>query len=259
MPTSPAHTADEIVDSIRSLIDRVGDSKLSQDIAKRGHGTADLLGEAGAEVGDRAAEAWRETESIRNDASKRVARATSDAAKWSEHTWRKSLRPTLRDLWKRRTLAIGAAGAAVPAGREMVDSAAVRLGLREREERHWGAFFLGLIIGAAAGAIIALLTTPKRGSEMRHEIGTRADEMATRAKDAEWVPIFHAEEDEPTNGRPGAGAETAAAESVDPKPPKRRASPPTNAAGEGASARAADVTAEAINDSFDAAERKPKQ
>jgi len=256
MPTSPAHTADEIVDSIRSLIDRVGDSKLTQEAARRGHGTADLLAEAGAEVGDRASDAWRDTESIRDDAAKLVARATSDAAKWSEHTWRKSLRPTLRDLWKRRTLAIGAAGAAVPAGREMVDSAAVRLGLREREERHWGAFFLGLVLGAAAGAIIALLTTPKRGSEMRQEIGARADEMATRAKDAEWVPIFR-EDDEPTNGRPATAAD--AADATDAKRPVRRASTGTSATGKAAAARAADATAGPPSESIDAADRKPKK
>jgi gas vesicle protein len=203
MPTGPASTADEIADTIRSLIDRVADAKLTQEMAKRGQEVAGIVAERGAEVGDRASEAWRDSRPLRRDAAKRAARAGSDAARWSDQTWRSSLRPMIKDLWKRRTLAIGAAGAAVPAAQELVDSAAVRLGLRERqEERHWGAFFLGLLIGAAAGAIAALLTTPKRGEEMRRELAEKAEEVRTeisaRAKDTEWVPIF--QKDQPTNG-----------------------------------------------------------
>ena len=134
----------------------------------------------------------RDSRPIRRDAAKRVSRAANDTAKWSNRTWRKALLPALDDLWKRRTLAVGAAGAAIPAGREIVDTAAQRLGLRQREERHWGAFFLGILLGAAAGAVVAMLTTPKRGSEMRRELGVRADEIATKAKD-EWVPMFQRE------------------------------------------------------------------
>jgi gas vesicle protein len=179
MPTGPASTADELTDTIRSLIDRLVDAKLTQDVAKRG-----------AEVGALANEAWRDSRPLRRDAAKRLAEATEEATKWSDRTWRKSLRPLVKDLWSRRTMAIGAAGAAVPVGRELVDTAAVRLGIKEKqEERHWGAFFLGLLIGAIGGAIAAMLTTPKRGEEMRHELGVKADEIATRAKD-EWVPIF---------------------------------------------------------------------
>ena len=172
MPTSPASTADEITDAIRSLVDRLADAKLTQDVAKRG-----------AEVGAMANEAWRDSRPLRRDAAKRLAQATDDATKWSDQTWRKSLRPLLKDMWNRRTLAIGAAGAAVPAAQELVDTAAVRLGIKQQEEeRHWGAFFLGLLIGAAAGAIAAMLTTPKRGAEMRQELGARAQEIATKAK-----------------------------------------------------------------------------
>ena len=57
-------------------------------------------------------------------AAKRVAKASGEAAKWSDQTWRKSLRPALKDAWKRRTIALGAAGAAVPAGREIVEVSA---------------------------------------------------------------------------------------------------------------------------------------
>ena len=189
MPTSPARTADEIADSIRTLIDRLADARFTQEMSKRG-----------AELGEIAGDAWRDAAPLRRDAAKRAARAADDASKWSNRTWRRSLRPALRDLWKQRTVATGAAAAAVPVGREIVDSAAVRMGLKRREERHWGAFFLGLVLGAIAGAIIALLTTPKRGEEMRRELGARADEvrreveqrtdeLATKARD-EWVPMF---------------------------------------------------------------------
>ncbi len=231
MPTSPASTADEITDAIRSLVDRLADAKLTQDVAKRG-----------AEVGAMANEAWRDSRPLRRDAAKRLAQATDDATKWSDQTWRKSLRPLLKDMWNRRTLAIGAAGAAVPAAQELVDTAAVRLGIKQQEEeRHWGAFFLGLLIGAAAGAIAAMLTTPKRGAEMRQELGAKADELATRAKD-EWVPIFeratsgngHVEETmtDITEGAADAGT-TAGATAAD----------------------AADETAEALNEAFDSADR----
>lgn len=215
MPTSPARTADDIAETIRSLIDRVAEAKLTQEMAKRGQDVAGIIAERGSGVGDFANETWRDTKPLRRDAVRRFARATDDASKWSNRTWRKSLRPALRDLWSQRAVAAGAAGAAVPAGRELVDTAAVRLGLKRREERHWTAFFLGILIGAAAGAIAALLTTPKRGEEMRRELGVRAeevrrevaqraDEIATKARD-EWVPIF---QNEPTNGHTSGLVET---------------------------------------------------
>lgn len=189
MPTSPARTADDIADNIRTVIDRVVDARVFEEMTKRG-----------AELGDMAGDAWKESRGFRRDAIKNAQRAANDASKWSDRTWRKSIRPALRDLWKQRTVAATAAAAAVPAGRELVDEAAVRIGLKQREDRHWGAFFLGLLIGAAAGAIVAMLTTPKRGEEMRRELGARADdvrrevehrtdEIATKARD-EWVPMF---------------------------------------------------------------------
>lgn len=201
MPTSPARTADDIADNIRTIIDRVVEAQITQEIAKRG-----------AEIGDIANDAWKESAGFRRDATKNVTRAANDASKWSDRTWRRSIRPVLRDIWKRRTIAAGAAAAAVPAGQQLVDEAAVRIGLKRREERHWGAFFLGLLIGAAAGAIVAMLTTPKRGDEMRRELGARADEVrreveqrtdeiATKARD-EWVPMFQRPEEN------GFGTET---------------------------------------------------
>jgi gas vesicle protein len=243
-----ATTADDIADNIRSLIDRVVDAKFTHEMAKRGQDIANAIADRGAEVGDRAGEAWRDSRPARRNAAKRLSRASSDAAKWSDDTWRRSLRPALRDLWKRRTLALGAAGAAVPASRELVDVTAARIGLKEREERHWGAFFLGLLLGAVAGAIAAMLTTPKRGSEMRQELATRVDEVTTRAKDTEWVPIFQRE----TNGHAGrAGASMAEAGGN-----LQEAAAEAGAASGETADQAADETAEAINEAYDSVDRE---
>ena len=43
----------------------------------------------------------------------------------------------------------------------MIEDAAAELGLRPKNERHWGAFLVGILIGAATGVVIALLTAPK--------------------------------------------------------------------------------------------------
>lgn len=266
MPTGPASTADEIAESIRTLIDRVADAKFTQEMARRGQDAAGVLAERGAEVGDRAAVAWRDAEPMRRDAAKRLSRATDDAARWSDRTWRKAIRPALRDLWSRRTIALGAAGAAVPAGRELVDTAAVRLGLRQQqEERHWGAFFLGLLLGAIGGAIAALLLAPKRGDEMRRELSvradevrqelaTRADEIATKAKDAEWVPMFQRDATDETNGQPIEPAEavTAATDSV------QEAAADAGSTTAEVAEETADEAAEAINESYDTVDRESR-
>jgi gas vesicle protein len=202
MATGPSTTADDLADNIRATVDRMVDAEFTKQLARRGREVAAALAERAQEVGELASEAWDDSRPARRDAAKRMNRASRDAAKWSERTWRRSLRPRARDLWKRRTVAIGAAGAAVPVGRELIETAAQRLGAQRREERHWGAFFLGLILGAIGGAIVALLTAPKPGSEIRRELGERAEEMreeiATRARDVEWVPLFE-REPEPVN------------------------------------------------------------
>ena len=252
MPTRPARTADEITDNIRALVDRVVDAKLTQEWTKRGQELADTLA-------DRGNEAWRDSRPIRRDAAKRVSRAANDTAKWSGRTWRKSLLPAFEDLWKRRTLAVGAAGAAIPAGREIVDTAAQRLGLKQREERHWGAFFLGLLLGAAAGAIVAMLTTPKRGSEMRRELGVRADEIATKAKD-EWVPIFQREDTTGATGTTnGHGVETLPGESLSGAATAKvqEGAAAGGAATVDAAEAAASETADAINDAYEGVDREP--
>jgi hypothetical protein len=194
MATGPSTTADDLADNIRAMVDRMVDAEFTKQLARRGREVTAVLAERAQEMGEAAADAWDESAPTRRDAAKRMNRASRDAAKWSERAWRRSVRPAIRDIWKRRTLAIGAAGAAVPASRELLETAAQRLGVERREQRHWGAFFLGLIIGAIGGAIVALLTAPKTGSEIRRELGERADvvreELTTRARDVEWVPLF---------------------------------------------------------------------
>lgn len=266
MPTRPAKTAenvaDSVADTVKSVIDRVVDAELTRQIARRGQEVAGILAERGADVSERATDAWRETQPMRRDAVKAVTKAGGDAAKASNDVWRGSLRPALKDLWRRRTVAIGAAGAAVPASRELIESAAVRLGLKEREReeerRRWGAFFLGLVIGALAGAAVALLTTPKRGSEVRRELGARADEMrrelgdraeeiAARAREAEWMPVFQRQNDSGNGHTPTVITD---AQSV-----QAGASDAGDSEGGGASGPAADQAAsdaaEAINEAYD--------
>jgi gas vesicle protein len=46
-----------------------------------------------------------------------------------------------------------------------------------------GNFILGVAVGAAAGAITALLYAPRRGDEMRREIKDKAAQAGSKAKD----------------------------------------------------------------------------
>jgi gas vesicle protein/polyhydroxyalkanoate synthesis regulator phasin len=244
MPTGTARTADDITESIRTLVDRLADAKLTHELAKRGHDVAE-------EVGTFADEAWRESKPMRRDARKRFERAIVDASKWSDRTWRKTVRPALKDLWKRRTVAMSAAGAAVPAAGAVIDDAAIRLGVK-RERRHWGAFFFGLLVGAAIGAIAALLSAPKRGSEIRDELGARAEELATKAKD-EWVPIF----ERATNGAGEILGEPAIETSAeDATAAVQEAAADAGETVGDAGEQAASETAEAINDAYDAADKE---
>ncbi|HEX6141053.1 MAG TPA: YtxH domain-containing protein [Candidatus Limnocylindria bacterium] len=217
--------ADEVATTVRSIVDKVLEADVPDQIARRGRDFASAVTEATDAVSIRAAEAWRDSAPTRRDAEKTMRKASREAASWSRRTWKKEVRPALRDLWKRRSLALGAAGAAIPAGREVVDDAAVRLGIKRREERHWMAFFVGLLVGAAAGAIIALLTAPKAGRQMRDELGVKARDAAEKAREAagnaEWVPLFQRAEPQPEDAissEAGNGAvaepETPAAESI---------------------------------------------
>jgi gas vesicle protein len=246
MPTGTARTADDIAENIRTLVDRLADAKPTQELAKRGQDVAD-------EVGSFANEAWRESRPMRRDARKAILRGVNDASKWSDRTWKRTVRPALKDLWKQRTVASGAAGAAIPATQAVIDDTAVRLGIKQ-EKRHWGAFFLGVLIGAAAGVIVALLTAPKRGSEMRDELGTRAEELATKAKD-EWVPIFQRETNGASDALPGETS-VGAADFDDAATSVQEGAAEAGSATGDAAEEAASETAEAINDAFDTVDRE---
>ncbi|MFN2484506.1 MAG: YtxH domain-containing protein [Candidatus Limnocylindria bacterium] len=171
MPVAPVKTAEEIASGLSSIVDRLRDADLPSTAAESGKQIADALAEVTAQLAERAGD---------------TARDIGDEAR---KTWRRGIGRSLRDAWKRRNLALGAAGAAVPVSKQLVDSAAVRLGLKRREERHWGSFFIGLLLGAAAGVIIAILTAPKPGREIR-------DDLAARAREAgDWVPVFQRSSD----------------------------------------------------------------
>ncbi len=222
----PAATADDISTNVKALVDRVLEADITDTIAQRGRELAAAVGEATDAAVDRAGETWRDTAPARRQAMKNISRASSDASKWGNRTWRRDLQPRVRDLWKRRAVALGAAGAAIPAGRELTGMAAARLGLKRREERHWGAFFLGLLLGAAGGVIVAFLTAPKRGSELREELVERAQEakevvtekaavvtekaVAVAENAGEWVPLFQRDEQAAVASPPESVTDTTA-------------------------------------------------
>jgi hypothetical protein len=193
--------ADDVSTRVRTAVEKVLEADVTDQIARRGRELAEAVADATDAVSARAGDAWRDYEPQRREAEKTARRVSRDAMGWSRRTWKKDLRPALRDLWKRRSTAIGATAAAIPAGRGLVEDAAARLGGRRRSERrHWMAFFIGLLVGAAAGAAIAVLTTPKPGREMRDELAGKARETA-----GEWVPLFQRE---PTNGDAATPIET---------------------------------------------------
>jgi gas vesicle protein len=211
--------ADQVT-TAKSIVERLFDPKVQDEVTKRGRALVAALGEAAETASERAATGWRDAEPIRRDA----ARAGRDALRWGERTWRQELLPGLNKLWSKRTVALGAAGAAVPVAKELIDDAAVRMGVRSRREpRHWGAFIGGLLLGAIGGLIAAILTAPKAGREMRDELAVTAKDAATRAREvastgarevatiardaaataSEWVPIFQRPEvGDELNGEP---------------------------------------------------------
>lgn len=157
------------------------------ELESRAQAIAEAIGQAAEEAAERAASAWRESESARRDAARTLERQGREVSKWWRHAWRKDIRPVLRRAWNRRTVALGAAGAAVPASRQLIEDAAAELGLRPRQERHWGAFLAGIVIGGLTGVLVALLTAPKPGAETREELASRAREAAEAA--GEWIPV----------------------------------------------------------------------
>ncbi len=94
-----------------------------------------------------------------------------------------------------------------------------------------------------------MLTTPKRGEELRQELGTRADELATKARD-EWVPLFQGAD--ATNGHPDGPVATVA----DTTASIEEAAADAGTSGVEATEQAAADTAEAINDVYDSVDRE---
>ena len=232
MASQPSKTADELTTAIRSLVDKALESQTREQIVARGREVAAAIAETAGTAAERASEiandVWRESAPQRREAVKEAVRMRRDAFKWGRKAWLKQLQPALRNAWSRRAAAIGAAGLAVPASRELVDQARIRLGLRQREEHRWRIFFLGLVLGAIGGAIAALLTAPRPGREVRDELASRARDAATNA--GEWVPIFQREAAEaPSIAQPLVGevsppttaSETSAATEKPVRPRKR--------------------------------------
>jgi gas vesicle protein len=202
MASEPTRTAEELTSAIRSFVDKALESQTREEIARRGRELAATIAETAGTAAERASEAateaWQDSAGQRREAAKQAQKMSRDAVRWGRRTWKKQVAPTLRSAWKSRIAALSAAGVTVPASKEIVDQARQRLGMQKREPRHWGTFLLGLLLGAIGGAIVALLTAPRPGREMRDELATRAREAATNA--GEWVPLFQRSEVEPETG-----------------------------------------------------------
>jgi YtxH-like protein len=186
-------------DEWQAFMERIARKDVPDEVAQRGQALADAIAQAAEEAAQRASAAWRESRPVRKEVARTIERQGRQVGKWSRQVWRQDIRPGLRRVWNRRTVALGAAGAAVPAGRQLIEEAASELGLRPRQDRHWGSFFAGILIGALTGALVAILTAPKSGRETRDELATRAREAAEAA--GEWIPVSTP----PTNGNGGTG------------------------------------------------------
>lgn len=193
-------------DEWQAFMDRMAQKDVPDEVAQRGQALADAIAQAAEEAAQRASIAWRESQPVRREVARTIERQGRQVGKWSRKVWRQDIRPGLRRAWNRRTVALGAAGAAVPAGRQLIEEAASELGLRPRQDRHWGSFFAGILIGALTGALVAILTAPKPGRETRDDLVSRAREAAEAA--GEWMPVSTPS----TNGKGGTGAVPEASE-----------------------------------------------
>ncbi len=187
--------SDQASRSVKELVDRVLEAKTQEQIAQRARELAAVLGEVAGSASQRASEAWRESAPLREDASRTVGDAGRKAAAWSAQTLQHDVAPALKRLLSSRTALMGAAGAVAP-------TVAKLRGKERREARHWGSFFVGLLVGAAAGVVAALLSAPKAGRQIRDDLAVTAREAAGRAREAanqareaaanagDWMPIF---------------------------------------------------------------------
>ena len=121
-------------------------------------------------------------------------------------------------------MALGAAGAAVPVARELLDDAAVRMGIRaSAEKRATGdPSSVGLLLGAAGGLIAAILTAPKAGREMRDELAVTAKDAATRARE---VASTSARRSRPAPARPPNWPASGSRSSSGPRPKELNGEP----------------------------------
>jgi len=187
-------------DEWQAFMDRMARKDVPEEVAQRGQALADAIAQAAEEAAQRASIAWRESQPVRREVARTIERQGRQVGKWSRQVWRQDIQPGLRRAWNRRTVALGAAGAAVPAGRQLIEEAASELGLRPRQDRHRGSFFAGILLGALTGALVAILTAPKSGRETRDDLASRAREAAEAA--GEWIPVSTPS----TNGNGGTGA-----------------------------------------------------
>ncbi len=207
-------------------------------IAQRGREIAASMGEFSEIISKRAGDAWRDSAPVRREAAKAAQLAGRDAAEWGRLTWRQQLQPGLRGLWQQRTNLAGLA-AAVPMARE---AAALAVGGTTVEPRRktgrWGALLLGLVAGVLAGAVAALLATPKAGRQVRQDLAVVARDAADRAKvtaretaqrartiagnASDWMPIF--QRDASSEPEMAPAVEVAPASPVAPIPARRRVS-----------------------------------
>jgi gas vesicle protein len=199
LAADPSRTTDELATAIRSLVDKALQARTREQIAARGRELATAIagsaGGAAESASVMAGEAWRDSAPQRKEAAKSARKMSRKALAWSRGTWNRRVGPAVRDAWDGRAAALAAAGVAVPTSRELAKQAQKRLRLQRHEERRWRTFFLGVILGAIGGAIVALLTAPRPGREVRDELAHRADEFAHRAREAannasEWAPLF---------------------------------------------------------------------
>ena len=79
------------------------------DLDSRAKAVADAIAQAAEEAAERATIAWRESQPARRDAAKAIEKQGREIGKWTRKMWRQEVRPGLRRLWTRRTVAIGAA------------------------------------------------------------------------------------------------------------------------------------------------------
>jgi gas vesicle protein len=186
--TTATSTRESLSAEIRALVDRLAQSDLPEQVAHRGRDLAEVLSDVAEESANRAGEAWRESAPMRKEAEKAARAYGREAARWSGRTWRTAIRPRVRDLWRRRVVAYSAAGAAVPVGKELLSEATKGIGRGREPDRHWGAFFFGLLLGAVAGAAAALLTAPQTGQATRSTLAEKAREATMSVDD--WRSVF---------------------------------------------------------------------